>query len=103
MAKLAGMPAVGDLQVRAAFEVSSAQLAEGDARLFRLLGLHPGPDFDASAVAVLARIEVETAQLVLDRLVLASLVVEEGPSRFGMHDRPGPRRPAVGKWAPYDD
>ena len=39
----------GDLQVRAAFEVSYRQLAERDARLFRLLGLHPGPDFTATA------------------------------------------------------
>ena len=78
--------AAGDLRVRAAFEVSYQQLAEGDARIFRQLGLHPGPDFDVVAAASLARIEEEAAGLVLDRLVLAHLVTEDGSGRFGMHD-----------------
>jgi tetratricopeptide (TPR) repeat protein len=78
--------AAGDLQVRAAFEISYRQLADGDARMFRLLGLHPGPDFDARAAAALAEIEDEAAEPVLDRLVLASLLTEDGSGRFGMHD-----------------
>ena len=36
----------GDRQVRSAFMVSYRQLPESDARMFRLLGLHPGPDLD---------------------------------------------------------
>ena len=58
VARLAGMLAgerdrlarlgAGDLQVRAAFEVSYRQLAEEDARVFRRLALHPGPDFTAA-------------------------------------------------------
>ena len=96
VARLAGMLAeeqdrlgqlsAGDLQVRAAFAVSYRQLAEADARLFRLLGLHPGPDFDVAAAASLAGIEPEAAGPVLDRLVLAYLVTEDGAGRFGMHD-----------------
>ncbi len=78
--------AAGDLRVRAAFEVSYRQLADGDARLFRQLGLHPGPDFDVLAAASLARIEEGAAGLVLDRLVLAHLVTEDRSGRFGMHD-----------------
>jgi hypothetical protein len=81
-----GRLAAGDLQVRAAFEVSYQLLADGDARLFRLLGLHPGPDFDVLAAAALAGIEDETAGPVLDRLVEACLVTEDGAGRFGMHD-----------------
>ena len=76
----------GDLQVRAAFEVSYRQLAEGDARLFRLLGLHPGPDFDAAAAAALAGTGDEAAGPVLDRLAEAHLVTEDAAGRFGMHD-----------------
>ena len=76
----------GDLQVRAAFEVSYAQLVEEDGRLFRLLGLHPGPDFDARAAAALAGIGPETVEPMLDRLVEAYLVTEDAASRFGMHD-----------------
>ena len=81
-----GQLAAGDLQVRAAFEVSYGQLADGDARLFRLLGLHPGPDFDVAAAASLAGIEPEAAGPVLDRLVEAYLVTEDAAGRFGMHD-----------------
>jgi tetratricopeptide (TPR) repeat protein len=77
---------VGDLQVRAAFEVSYRQLAQEDARLFRLLGLHPGPDFDVASVAALAGTEPEAAESVLERLVEAYLVVEDNWGQFGMHD-----------------
>jgi tetratricopeptide (TPR) repeat protein len=76
----------GDLQVRAAFGVSYAQLAEEDARLFRLLGLHPGPDFTASSAAALAGTEDEVAGSALDRLAGAHLVTEDAAGRFGMHD-----------------
>ena len=76
----------GDLRVRAAFEVSYRQLADMDARMFRQLGLHPGPDFDVVAAASLAAIEEGAAGLVLDRLVLAHLVTEDRSGRFGMHD-----------------
>jgi tetratricopeptide (TPR) repeat protein len=96
VARLAGMLAderdrlgrlsAGDLQVRAAFALSYRQLADGDARLFRLLGLHPGSDFDVAAAASLAEIDPVAAGPVLDRLVLASLVSEDGSGRFGMHD-----------------
>jgi tetratricopeptide (TPR) repeat protein len=78
--------AAGDRQVRAAFEVSYGQLACRDARMFRLLGLHPSPDFDVLATARLAGIDAEEAERVLGRLVLASLVSEHGSGWFGMHD-----------------
>jgi tetratricopeptide (TPR) repeat protein len=76
----------GDLQVRATFEVSYAQLAEEDARVFRLLGLHPGPDFTAPSAAALAGTGPEAAGPVLDRLAGAHLVTEDASGRFGMHD-----------------
>jgi hypothetical protein len=78
--------AAGDLRVRAAFEVSYRQMADKDARMFRQLGLHPGPDFDAVAAASLAGIEKKAAELLLDRLVLAHLVTEDRSGRFGLHD-----------------
>jgi tetratricopeptide (TPR) repeat protein len=76
----------GDLQVRVAFEVSYAQLAQEDARLFRLLGLHPGPDFDVMAAAALDGTEPGEAGPVLDRLAEAHLVTEDASGRFGLHD-----------------
>jgi tetratricopeptide (TPR) repeat protein len=96
VAKLAGMLAgeqdrlarlaAGDLQVRAAFEVSYAQLPCGDAQVFRLLGLNPGPEFTVAAAASLAGINNEEARRVLDRLAEAHLVTEDATGRFGMHD-----------------
>ncbi len=76
----------GDREVRSAFMVSYRQLPETDARVFRLLGLHPGPDFDVAAAASLTGIDIPTAELVLDRLALAHLVIESASGRFGMHD-----------------
>jgi tetratricopeptide (TPR) repeat protein len=73
--------------VRATFEVSYRQLTEEDARLFRLLGLHPGPDFTAAAAAAaLADIDNEAVGPVLGRLAEAYLVTEDAAGRFGMHD-----------------
>ena len=76
----------GDLQVRSAFEVSYQQLAPEDARLFRLLGLHPGPDFAPAAAAALAGTDDEAAEHALGRLADAHLIVEDTVGRFGLHD-----------------
>jgi len=76
----------GDLQVRTAFEVSYLQLPSEDARLFRLLGLHPGPDFTPGEAAALAGTEDEAAGLVLDRLAGAHLVTEDAAGEYSMHD-----------------
>ena len=76
----------GDLQVRAAFEVSYQHLAPGEARLFRLLALHPGPDFTPTAAAALTEIDDETAELTLGRLAEAHLVTEDAVGRFTLHD-----------------
>ena len=83
--RLAPLPA-GNTQVRAAVEVSCRQLADADARLFRLLGLLPGPDFVVPAAASLSGLGLAAAGPMLDRLALASLVTEDAAGRFGMHD-----------------
>ena len=75
-----------DPRVRAVVEVSCRQLADADARLFRLLGLLPGPDFVASVAASLSEIGLAAASSMLDRLALASLVTEDATGRFGLHD-----------------
>ena len=78
--------AVGDRQVRAAFMVSYRQLANDDARMFRLLGILPGRDFDAFAVASLAGVDLKTAEPMLERMVLAHLISEQDIGRYAMHD-----------------
>lgn len=72
--------------VRSVFAWSYRALPEGAARLFRLLGLHPGPDFDAGAAAVLAELPVRRAQRTLDALVGAHLLEQTDTDRYRFHD-----------------
>ena len=72
--------------VRAAFEVSVQALPATAQRLFRLLGLAPGPDFTAAAAAALADCPVEQAARLIDRLCAVHLVDQHGDGRFGFHD-----------------
>ena len=54
--------------------------------MFRLLGIHPGPDIGLPAAASLAAVPVEHARKALDELARAYLVVEHQPGRFTFHD-----------------
>ncbi|GGK22531.1 hypothetical protein GCM10010124_13800 [Pilimelia terevasa] len=80
---LDGGDAVSD--VRTVFSWSYRQLSE-DAALFRLLGLHPGPDIDAAAAASLAGRPVDEVRRWCARLADGNLVTEAGPGRFVLHD-----------------
>jgi DNA-binding SARP family transcriptional activator/tetratricopeptide (TPR) repeat protein len=73
-------------QIRGVFSWSYTALTAPAARLFRLLGLHPGPDISTSAAASLAgRPEPETRRL-LAELTRANLLAEHAPGRFTSHD-----------------
>jgi DNA-binding SARP family transcriptional activator len=72
--------------VRGVFSWSYRHLPAGPARAFRLLGPHPGPDFDAYAVAALTGASATGARDVLALLARAHLVHPAGPGRHGMHD-----------------
>lgn len=78
--------AAGDRQVRSAFSVSYDQLPPSDAQMFRLLGLHPGPDLDALAAASLADLTPDAAEIILERLAEAHLIIEEDAGRYRMHE-----------------
>ena len=72
--------------VRGVFSWSYQQLNPEAARMFRLLGLHPGPDLTAMAAASLAaRSPAETRRL-LRELTRAHLIVEHAPGRYTFHD-----------------
>jgi tetratricopeptide (TPR) repeat protein len=73
-------------RVTAVFSWSYRQLSDPAARLFRLLGLHPGPDITAPAAASLAAVEVRAARLGLAELAGANLITEQTPGRFTFHD-----------------
>jgi tetratricopeptide (TPR) repeat protein/transcriptional regulator with XRE-family HTH domain len=71
---------------RAVFSWSYRALARDTARLFRLLGLHPGPDVSVAAAASLAALPVDRVRPLLKQLVGANLLIEHGPGRYAFHD-----------------
>jgi DNA-binding SARP family transcriptional activator/tetratricopeptide (TPR) repeat protein len=75
-----------DTDVRSVFSCSYQQLSEPAARLFRLLGLHPGPDLSVSAAASLAGIPLARVRPSLAELARAHLVAERVPGRYDLHD-----------------
>ncbi len=79
----AGEPAAS---VRAVFSWSYDQLSPQAARLFRLLGVHPGPDISAPAAASLAQVEPTRASQSLTELAHFHLITEHTPGRYAFHD-----------------
>ncbi|HZM83037.1 MAG TPA: tetratricopeptide repeat protein [Candidatus Limnocylindrales bacterium] len=72
--------------VRAVFSWSYRALTPDAARLFRLLGLHPGPDTSAPAAASLATLPLPEARALLGELARANLLIEQVPGRYTFHD-----------------
>jgi tetratricopeptide (TPR) repeat protein len=71
-----------DVSVRAVFSWSYNILTSEAARLFGMLGVHPGPDISRETCAAL----VPHARESLAELVAAHLVAEYVPGRFRLHD-----------------
>jgi DNA-binding SARP family transcriptional activator len=72
--------------VRSVFSWSYRTVSDRAARLFRLIGLHPGPDISAPAAASLAGTGVDETRTLLAELVRAHLLGESTPGRYGCHD-----------------
>ncbi len=87
---MSGLDALEDDDVatdpRAVFSWSYDQLSARAARMFRLLGLHPGPDISLSAAASLAGVPRQDAAAALRELVRTSMVTERTHARYGFHD-----------------
>jgi DNA-binding SARP family transcriptional activator/tetratricopeptide (TPR) repeat protein len=82
------MDAGGDsgTAVRTVFSWSCRHLDPAAARMFRLLGLHPGLDCDPYAAAALTGETVKHAECALDVLTRAHLTQLASPGRYGLHD-----------------
>ena len=76
----------GTSRVRAVFSWSYRYLDDAAARVFRLLGLHPGAAFEPHAVAALDDSTVEQASQTLLTLARAHLIQLAGQDRYSMHD-----------------
>ncbi len=72
--------------LRAVFSWSYHALSAPAARLFRLLGLHAGPDIGAPAAASLAGVPLTSARALLTELVGAHLLTDPNRGRFTFHD-----------------
>jgi len=72
--------------VRAVFSWSYQRLSVPGRRLFRLLGLHFGPDISVPAVASLAGLPRGQIRPALTELARAHLVDERIPGRYTFHD-----------------
>jgi DNA-binding SARP family transcriptional activator/transcriptional regulator with XRE-family HTH domain/tetratricopeptide (TPR) repeat protein len=72
--------------VRMVFSWSRAKLGQRAARMFRLLGVHPGPDIAGSAAASLAALPRGQAFLALAELCDEHLLTEWAPGRYTCHD-----------------
>ena len=83
---------IGDLAVRASFQVSYGTLAGGGlleqraARLFRLLGLMATPDLSAAMAAAFVGEPPSAAEVMLEQLVDVQLLETPIPGRYRIHD-----------------
>ncbi len=73
------------LDLRTAFSWSYRMLTPAAARLFRLIGLHPGPEADTPSLAGLAGVSDALVRPVLMELARAHLITECGPAQWTCH------------------
>jgi tetratricopeptide (TPR) repeat protein/transcriptional regulator with XRE-family HTH domain len=81
-----GELAAGQHSVTAALDLSYQHLSRDQQRAYRLLGLHPGAEFEAHATAALLDSTPPQAGRVLDQLLEAHLLQEPTPGRYRFHD-----------------
>ncbi|BCJ73659.1 SARP family transcriptional regulator [Catellatospora sp. IY07-71] len=82
----ARLDALADGDVRRVFSWSYHDLSEPAACLFRLLGLHPGPDVTAAVAAALTGWDQSATRSALYELTRRHLVTEHRPGRYTQHD-----------------
>ncbi|HTF10677.1 MAG TPA: BTAD domain-containing putative transcriptional regulator [Asanoa sp.] len=72
--------------IHATITTSYARLTPDEQRIFRFLGVVPGPDVTVEATAALAAQPAPVVESMLDRLVAVHLVDATTPNRYAMHD-----------------
>ncbi|CAL9448963.1 Regulatory protein AfsR [Streptomyces sp. enrichment culture] len=71
--------------VRTSLHLSYATVPPRHQELFRLLGAHPGADFDGYGAAALAGLTPHAAETLLEGLLDARLLVQHTPGRYTFH------------------
>jgi DNA-binding SARP family transcriptional activator/tetratricopeptide (TPR) repeat protein len=72
--------------IRAVLSWSYRALTDDAASMFRLLGLHPGPEISVAAAGSLAALPVRKAGELLAELAAAHLAAEPALGRYSLHD-----------------
>lgn len=83
-----GVLSTGDTasDLRTVFSWSYHTLKPEAARLFRFLGVHPGPHIGVTAAASLAGMPPREVRPLLAELTRAHLIEEQAPGRYAFHD-----------------
>lgn len=76
----------GSRDVSVVFASAYQSLSRSAMRLFRLLGLHPGPHLGAALAAALCGLPADVQRPALAELVAAHLIAEPRPGRYQFHD-----------------
>lgn len=84
--RLSSLAVPGEISVQANLDLSYRELSTLAARLYRLLGLHPGPDFELGVVAAAGDLSDDEADDLVSELVDVNLVNEIAADRFAFHD-----------------
>lgn len=84
---LAGkLAAAADPGIGTALAVSYDHLPPDEQPIVRLLACHPGPDFDAFAVAAVAEVHPDEADRLLENILDAHLLEQRSGDRYSFHD-----------------
>jgi len=81
-----GLMAAENVSVAAAFDMSFRDLGVDAGRMFRRLGVPPGPDIDAHAAAALDGTDPDQARRSLEELYDQHLIDQPAPGRYRFHD-----------------
>ncbi|GAA4531028.1 helix-turn-helix domain-containing protein [Amycolatopsis samaneae] len=76
----------GERAMSAAFQLSARRLGDVESRLFGLLALHPGDDFDVHAASALSGLSLRETDRALERLHDMYLLTQPEAERYGFHD-----------------
>ncbi|MFL6119634.1 ATP-binding protein [Actinophytocola sp.] len=84
--RLSALAISGEVSMRSNLDLSYRELPGDVARLYRLLGLHPGPEFGIGVVAAAGDVSPEVAERLVADLVDAIMLYEVDVDRFRFHD-----------------
>ena len=72
--------------LRGVFSLSQARLSAPAARMFQMLGIHPGPEITVPGAAALAGLKRARARAALAELCDGHLLTEHAPGRYTCHE-----------------